>query len=150
MTMTGTDTLTVDEALDAVRDAAWTEHLDRTFEPVRNGSSGLYLHTCGDEQRIYDGEFHVAACDGCTDPATDAAYWRPLFVETTPPGRRRIHTVSARGFGADWDLADAETFIKGSVSREWSPHLLGHDLLVVGGPGPDEGRAIRFETRAPR
>lgn len=62
---------------------------------------------------------------------------------TTDEGRSIIHTY-AGGFGADWDLEGAEHFIENATRIVWSPHLIGHDLLVS-----CEGRIVRFDVPMP-
>lgn len=66
--------------------------------------------------------------------------------EDHPGGVQRIHSLSPRGFGADWDLTEAVEFIEASAQCGWLLSLLpGHDLVVVGA----DGRRMRFEAKRP-
>lgn len=99
-----TTTLSRDEALTAVREAAWIQN---DYENA----------TCGHR--------------GCQEHPDES--------------RRRIHSLSEHGFGADWDLDEAENFITGAVSGGWVSTFSGHCLRVVG----DDGRVIYFEAKRP-
>ncbi len=67
--------------------------------------------------------------------------------EDHPGGVQRIHTLSPKGLGADWDLTEAVAFIESSDRCGWvvAGFSMSHDLLVV---GPD-GYRIRFEVKRP-
>lgn len=93
-----------EEALDALRRAAWTE-------PAPEEAT-----TCGHP--------------GCTDHPGE--------------GRKRIHTLL--GFiGADWDLPDAEEYIRTAKRCAWVEHPMRHNLGVIGA----DDRTIYFEARRP-
>lgn len=103
MTATDITRISTQEALEAVRAAAWTQY----------DSSNS---TCGHR--------------GCED---HPAEWQ------------RIHTQSRLGFGADWDLDEAERFIESAQKCAWVPSLLGHELGVIGA----DGTTIYFGAKPP-
>lgn len=59
--------------------------------------------------------------------------------------RKRIHSLSEHGFGADWDLDRAEDFIVHAASGRWVDNVSGHHLRVAG----EDGRVIYFEAKRP-
>ncbi len=67
--------------------------------------------------------------------------------EDHPGGVQRIHTLSPKGLGADWDLTDAVAFIESSARCGWivAGFSMGHDLLVADA----DGYRIRFEVKRP-
>jgi len=79
----------------------------------------------------YDHEAATCGHPGCTDH---------------PAETQRIHTRSRRGFGADWDLAEAEAYVQSAMRCGWGEDLLfGHELGVVG----RDDRLIFFEVKRP-
>jgi hypothetical protein len=103
MTATNVDFINARQAVDAIREAAWTQ---------------------------YDYDKATCGHPGCTDHGAE---------------RKRIHTRSERGFGADWDLNVAEGFVLAAKRCGWGGDMFGHELGVV---GPDD-RIIFFEVKRP-
>jgi hypothetical protein len=99
-----TETLSRDEAITAVHEAAWIQY---DYENA----------TCGHR--------------GCQEHPNES--------------RKRIHSLSEHGFGADWDLDKAEDFISRAVTGGWVGTFSGHHLRVVG----EDGRVIYFEVKQP-
>ena len=112
--------LSKEDALAALRAAAWPEHQEKVYEPAIYGDGKPVL---------LDGE--------------------QLYRDITPPERKVIHTQGG-GFGSDWDLEGAEEFIRGATEVFWGFALFGHHLHATSAAGqhiafdvqaPDEVRA---------
>jgi hypothetical protein len=103
MSQSNVEFIGAQEALDAVRGAAWIQ---------------------------YDSDKATCGHPGCTDHAAE---------------RKRIHTFSERGFGADWNLDFTEAFVMSAKRCGWGGDMPGHDLGVVGA----DGRLIFFEVKRP-
>src|SRR5258706_6309329 len=60
-------------------------------------------------------------------------------------GRRLVHSVSPRGFGADWDEAGARAFIE-KATRIVDLGRGSHRLAVFSDDGDGTKRWIKFDT----
>lgn len=77
-------------------------------------------------------------------PEEDAACGHPGCTDHPGQGRLRIHTMLGP-IGADWDLTNAEEFVRTAQRCAWVPHSLQHELGVIGA----DGKAVYFEVRRP-
>lgn len=85
----------------------------------------------------------AAAWEQGADPA-DATCGHPGCTEHPAEGRMRIHTTRG-GFGADWDLTEAEEFINRAQRCAWVENFMRHELGVIG----ENGKPVYFEVRKP-
>jgi len=124
--------ITAAEAIAALRAGAWTERPDTEYQHAREASgNALYLDADG---QVRDAPSFIKAPED----------WRPLYVDVTPQGRKRIHCQMSFT-GADWDLEQAIELVEKATEIAWVDHLRSHDLAVM-----TEGCAHYFDVRRPR
>jgi hypothetical protein len=125
--------ITAEEAIAALRAGAWTERVDAEYQHAKEASgNALYLDADG---QVRDAPSFIAAPAG----------WRPLYLDVTPQGRKRIHCQMSFTGGADWDLDQAIELVEKATEIAWVDHLLSHDLAVMA-----EGCAHYFDVQCPR
>jgi hypothetical protein len=130
--MNDTVEITTEEAIAALRAGAWTERPDAEYRHAREASgNSLYLDVDG---RVRDAPSFIA-------PPAD---WKPLYLDVTPAGRKRIHCQMSFT-GADWNLDQAIELVEKATKIAWVDHRLSHDLAVMA-----EGCAHYFDVQRPR
>jgi hypothetical protein len=123
--------ITAAEAIAALRAGAWTERVDAEYQHAREASgNALYLDADG---QIRDLPSFIAAPVG----------WKPLYLDVTPAGRRRIHCLMSFS-GADWDLEQAIKLVEEATQVAWIDDLRGHELAVLA-----DGCVHRFAVKRP-
>jgi hypothetical protein len=115
--------LTADEAVTAIKAAAWAEHTpDEAYREAVEAISAM--------------------CAGRASVAVEEI--SAVISARIPEPRKRIH-ATAGGIGADWDADAAVRFARQpGAACSWAWSLMEHDLLVIA-----NDRLIRFEVRAP-